>query len=93
MNVTVTKVVMSNDLKLAKIYYSVFGDARQTTDAGAGLASAKGYIRSYLAKELNLRFTPQLDFIYDDSLVRQEELEKLLGELDVGDNDPHEQDY
>ena len=80
-NVTILAVEVTKDLRRANIYYSVFGDDQQMRDAGDGLASAKGYMRSHLARNLSLRVTPELIFRQDLSLVRQEEMERLLKEL------------
>jgi len=80
-NVTIVHVGMSKDLRQANIYYSVFGSEDEARQAAAGLDSAKGFIRSHIARELGMRFTPQLTFRRDFSAVRQEEMERLFKEL------------
>lgn len=77
-SVTIVSVRMTPDLRRAKIFYSVFGDEQQVKKAGEGLARAKGFIRSHLARKLALRATPELEFVYDLSLVHQEEMARLL---------------
>ncbi|MCF6290908.1 MAG: 30S ribosome-binding factor RbfA [Desulfobacterales bacterium] len=84
--VSIVSVVMTRDLKRARINYSVFGDAEQAEKAAAGLAGAKGFIRSHLARTLALRTTPDLQFHRDLSLVHQQKMEKLLKELATDDD-------
>ena len=72
----VTGVEMSRDLRRAKIYYGC-----SVADAPAiarALERATGFLRSLLARELGLRYTPQLVFFRDESLDRQEAIERLL---------------
>ncbi len=78
--VTVTAVDTSPDLRHAHVYVSVLGDARERDDSLAGLESAHGYLQSRVAAELRLKHTPQLDFRYDESLVRGERISRLLRE-------------
>ncbi len=77
---TVVNVKTSSDLKYCKIYVSVFGDAKVKEDTLNALKSANGYIRKLLASRLNLRNTPELTFIIDDSLDHSEKITKLLEE-------------
>ena len=65
---SVTAVDVTPDLKECKVYISVMGDSGVRKQTGEGLESAKGFIRRTLAKELNLRNTPELKFIMDDSI-------------------------
>ena len=65
--VSVTAVDVTPDLKYAKIYYSALrGDKKELAK---GLKAASGYIRSQIAQRLNLRITPELTFILDDSVA------------------------
>ena len=61
---SVTGADVSRDLSLARVYYSILGEAE---GAEKGLSSAAGYIRSELAKRLNARTVPELVFVDDDS--------------------------
>ena len=79
-NVTITNVSMKGDLKHARVYYSCRDE--QIKEAEAGFASVKGYIRSHLAKELGMRYVPKLDFKRDLAMVKQEEMERLLREIE-----------
>jgi ribosome-binding factor A len=84
-HVSIVQVIMTKDLKRAKIFYSVYGDEQEARKAAAGLASATGFIRKHLARELDLRATPVLTFERDLTMVRQEEIERLLKEIDSED--------
>ena len=65
---SVVAVEVAPDLKSAKAYISVLGDEKSQKDTLAGLTSAEGYIRRELAKSVNLRNTPQIRFIMDQSI-------------------------
>ncbi len=88
-NVSVVQVIMSKDLRRARIRYSVYGDEKKATEAEKGLTRAKGFIRSHLAKTLGLRVTPELIFERDLSMLRQQEMELLFKEL-KDENEPTE---
>jgi ribosome-binding factor A len=77
--VSVTAVVVTPDLKYAKIYYSaLMGDKKELAK---GLKAATGYIRSQIAQRLNLRITPELTFILDDSVAHGAHISKLLNSI------------
>ncbi len=78
-HVCITHVVVSKDLKQAKIYYSCA--AEQTAPAKAGLARAKGFIRSHLAGRLQMRYVPELLFFRDRSVEHDEKMQKLFQEI------------
>ncbi|MDD4124421.1 MAG: 30S ribosome-binding factor RbfA [Eubacteriales bacterium] len=82
--ISVTGADVAKDLSVAKIYYSVL--VGKEDDVAEGLKSAGGYIRSELAKGLNLRITPKLTFIKDDSTERAMHIASLLKEIDDGNN-------
>ena len=76
--VTVTKVQTSNDMKSAKIFVSVLGDEKTRQDTLEGLASSHGLIQSKIARELKMKNTPTINFIYDDSTDTMFRIEELL---------------
>lgn len=83
--ITITSADVTADLKYAKIFYSsVTGE---DDDIKKGLKSASGFVRSRLAKELNLRITPEISFIYDNSVEHGVEIARILGTLDISDDD------
>jgi len=65
---SVVSVEVAPDLKTCKAYISVLGDKKAQEDTIAGLKSAQGYIKNRLAKEINLRNTPEIKFILDQSI-------------------------
>ena len=65
---SVVAVEVAPDLKTCKAYISVLGDEKAQTDTLAGLKSAEGYIRRELAHRLNMRNTPEIRFILDQSI-------------------------
>jgi len=75
---SISRVEVTGDLSLARIYYISTEDRKDTETA---LRKAKGFMRSHIAKTLNLRFTPDLQFRYDDTIAQVEELEKIFQEI------------
>ena len=65
---SVVAVEVAPDLKTCKAYISVLGDEKAKKDTMDGLKSAEGYVRRQLAGSLNLRITPQIEFILDSSI-------------------------
>ena len=65
---SVVEVEVAPDLKSAKAYISVLGDEKAQQDTLEGLRSAEGYIRRALAKSINLRNTPEIRFVLDQSI-------------------------
>lgn len=80
-NVSISRVELTDDLKYAKIFFTVLGESKERRNAATGLKRAKGFIRSHLAKTLNLRYTPDLRFMYDETAAKVEEMEKLFQEI------------
>ena len=76
--ITITDVETSPDLASAKVYVMVSGSDKQKEKTMSALDKARGYIRSALAKELTTHKTPEIKFIYDDSLDKAERIDELL---------------
>ena len=66
---SVVTAEVAPDLKTCKAWISVLGDEKAQADTLAGLRSAAGFIKSRLAKEINLRITPEVCFIMDQSIA------------------------
>ncbi|HIS27070.1 MAG TPA: 30S ribosome-binding factor RbfA [Candidatus Pullilachnospira intestinigallinarum] len=81
MMTSVTAVEVAPDLKTCKAYISVLGDDREKSDTIAGLRSAEGYIRRLLAKRLNLRNTPEIQFRLDESIEYGIHMSKVIREV------------
>lgn len=88
MKVSLTDVEVTADLKLAKCYISVFGDEADKQNALKGLKNSQGFIRHELARRLNLRNTPELNFLLDNSIEYGEKMNKLIEELNIPHEDP-----
>lgn len=80
-DISISRVEVSDDLSHAKIYYSSLHGSGEEGVIKKRLVKAKGFMRSHLAKKLNLRFTPELHFWYDETVEKVEEIEKLLAGL------------
>jgi ribosome-binding factor A len=76
--VTITKVAVSDDLRQAKVYYSVFGGEQEKEDSFQGLESATGYIKRELGRRMRLKYMPEITFLFDDSLEYGAHIEELL---------------
>ena len=78
--ISVTKVKVTNDLKYAKVYVSIL-NSKNIKDTLAGLKKSSGFIRSELAKRVNLRNTPELIFELDESLEYGARIDSILKEI------------
>ena len=78
---SVVEVEVAPDLKSAKAYISVLGDEQAQKDTLAGLKSAEGYIRRELARTVNLRNTPEIRFIMDQSIEYGVHMSKLIDDV------------
>ena len=75
------------DLKTCKAYISVLGDEESQKNTIKGLKSAEGYIRMQLAKNLNLRNTPEIIFVLDQSIEYGVNMSKLIDEVNKNGED------
>jgi ribosome-binding factor A len=82
--VTVTDVRTSADLRHARVYVSVLGDAEQRDATMAGLRSAHGFLQGKVASELHLKRTPTLELHYDDTTDRALRVDALIDEIEQG---------
>lgn len=78
---SVVAVEVSPDLKTCKAYISVFGDDNAVADTIKGLQSAEGYIRRELARDLNMRNTPQITFVMDQSIAYGVAMSKKIDDV------------
>lgn len=79
---SISRVEVTDDLSLARIFYTVSGDKKEIKQAGVGFDKAKGFMRSHIAKTLNLRFTPALQFRYDNIADKVAELDGIFQEIE-----------
>lgn len=78
---SVTAVEVTPDLKYCKAYISVLGDDETKAETLAGLKSAAGFIRRELARTVNLRYTPEIKFIMDESIEYGMRMSKLIDDV------------
>ena len=78
---SVVAVEVAPDLKTCKAYISVLGDEESQAKTLAGLKSAEGFIRSKLAKTVNLRNTPEIRFVLDQSIEYRVKMSKMIDEV------------
>ncbi len=78
--ISVTKAKITPDLKYAKIYVSIL-NAKNTKETLAGLKKSSGYIRTEVAKRINLRITPELIFELDDSMEYGAKIDSILKDI------------
>ncbi|MCJ7784059.1 MAG: 30S ribosome-binding factor RbfA [Desulfobacterales bacterium] len=76
--VTITRVNVSEDCRLAKVYFSVAGTLEERESSVKGLDSAKGYVRKELGRRIRLRYTPEIIFQFDPSIEYSIHMEELI---------------
>ncbi|MCM1256653.1 MAG: 30S ribosome-binding factor RbfA [Roseburia sp.] len=86
---SIVTVEVAPDLKTCKAYISVLGDEEAQQNTIKGLKSAEGYIRMKLAKNLNLRNTPEIRFILDQSIEYGVTMSKKIDEVNRRDEERH----
>jgi ribosome-binding factor A len=79
--VTITAAKVTKDLRHARIYFNLLGGREDKSEVLAGLESATGFIRSKIGKQLNLRFVPTLEFLYDETPDEAQRIEDLLKQV------------
>jgi len=79
--VTLTEVRLSNDLKQAKVFFSVLGEQTQVEKALEGLNSAKGFIKRQIGARMELRYVPDILFVHDASLETGSHMERLFEKM------------
>src|SRR6185312_3163628 len=80
-HVTVTRVEMAPDMRQAKVHVSIMGDETKQRLGLAGLKSAAGYLQSKVAKGIDTRYTPKLEFVLDQGVKRSIQIAEILGRV------------
>lgn len=88
---TVTAVEVAPDIKTCKAYISVLGDEEAKADTMAGFKSAAGFIRRELARTVNLRNTPEIRFIMDESIEYGMKMSKIIDDLNKSEEKKNEE--
>ena len=79
--VTISRVMLSSDLKLAKVYFTLLGDAGKAKENEEALNRASSFIQSELGSRIRVRYMPALRFYFDETWEYEENIERLLHEL------------
>jgi len=79
--VTVTRVKVTADLSLARVYWTAMGDALERKKTAKALARAAAYVRHLLSTRMTLRRSPEVQFLFDQSVAAQDRVEQILQEL------------
>ena len=91
-DVTVLRVEVSGDMQNAKVYVSVMGDEKKQNLCMKGLKSCAGFLQSKVAKRIDTRYTPHLEFVLDQGVKNQLLVSKMLDEVLPKDDLPDESD-
>ena len=75
---TVTQVKITDDLQLARIYYSAYGSEKEKQETAEGLQESAGRIRGHLAKNIKARYVPKVEFFIDEGLEHSYRVQELL---------------
>lgn len=89
--ISVTKVDVSKDMKYCKIYVSMLG-TKDTKEAMAGLDSAKGIVRKEIGDKIRTFNTPEVKFVYDDSMEYGQHIDKIISSLNISHDDEIEEE-
>jgi ribosome-binding factor A len=76
--ITILDVKMSEDLKIAKVHLSIYGDETEKKNTLDALKRSKGYIKFLLGQRVKLRYTPDLNFVIDDTYEKAARIEAIL---------------
>jgi ribosome-binding factor A len=79
--ITLTKVTVTPDLQLARVYYTTLGDEKAQTETARALQRACPFLRRQVAQRIRLRRVPELEFFYDKSVAQHDRVEQILQEL------------
>jgi ribosome-binding factor A len=79
--VTVTRVKVTADLSLARVYWTIMGDTAQRKETDKALKRATPFARRLLSQRLTLRRSPEVQFLFDQSVAAQDRVEQILYEL------------
>ena len=79
--ITLTKVTVTPDLQLARVYYTSMGDEKARRETDKALGRALPFLRRQIAQRVRLRRVPELEFFFDQSVAQQDRIEQILQEL------------
>ena len=83
--VTLTRVQVSPDIQLARVFYTVLGDETARRNSARALDRASAFLRRQIGARLRLKRVPELKFQYDEAVAGQDRIEQLLNEIHAAD--------
>jgi ribosome-binding factor A len=83
--ITLTKVSVTPDLQLARVYYTSLGDEKGLRETAKALQRALPFLRRQIAQRVRLRRVPEIEFFYDKSVAQHDRVEQILQELKAED--------
>jgi ribosome-binding factor A len=86
-SVTITRVEMTDDIKYARVYVSIYGKEEDRDEIMKALEGATGFIRGQLGRKLRIKQVPELTFRLDDSAEYSVKISKMLRDLGVSDSE------
>ena len=89
---SIVRTETTRDLKYCKVYVSVLGSEEHKLEVKEALKSAGGFIRRELARRINLRITPELQFVMDDSIEYSIYMSQMLKSVEIPEEEPEEED-
>jgi ribosome-binding factor A len=79
--ITLTRVKVSPDLQVARVYYTTMGDEKAQRETAKALKRASPFLRRQLGQRIRLRRVPEVEFFYDESIAQGDRIEQILQEL------------
>lgn len=79
--ITITRVKVTADLQLARVYYTTMGDPKARQETQKALERALPFLRRQVGSRLQLRRVPELQFLFDESVTHQDRVEQILRDL------------
>ena len=86
--VTLTRVQISPDLQVARVFYTALGDGTARKNSARALDRAAPFLRRQIGSRLRLKRVPELKFLYDESIAGQDRIEQLLNDIRTGADGP-----
>jgi ribosome-binding factor A len=83
--VTITRVQVSADIQVARVFYTVLGDDKARAGSAKALERAAPFLRRQIGARLRLKRVPELKFQYDEAVAGQDRIEQLLNEIHAAD--------
>jgi ribosome-binding factor A len=85
--VTLTRVRVSPDLQLARVYFTALGDEKTQRNSERALGRAAPFLRRQIGTRLRLKRTPEIQFVYDESIAGQDRIEQILSDIHAKHDD------